>query len=128
MGRELSIVTALAMLCLVTACASLPTDYPPPPRSVSLEPDASTSIGCLATNFADGHGAGVSGYAAVDHNGDGLRWRLAMVDSAERSLDILYYLWYDDLGGLLLLEHVIEAAERGVLSLIHISEPTRPTT
>ncbi len=56
----------------------------------------------------------MSGFTAVDLNGDGLRWRLAMVDSAERSIDMLYYLWYDDLGGLLLLEHVIEAAERGV--------------
>ena len=27
---------------------------------------------------------------------------------------MLYYVWYDDLGGLLLLEHVIEAADRGV--------------
>jgi putative cardiolipin synthase len=37
-----------------------------------------------------------------------------MVDTAERSLDMLYYLWYGDSGGLLLLEHVIQAAERGV--------------
>jgi putative cardiolipin synthase len=114
MGRELSIVTALAMVCLVTGCASMPTDYPPPPHSVTLEPDPTTSLGRLASDFTNRHAAGVSGYAAVDHNGDGLRWRLAMVDSAERSLDILYYLWYDDLGGLLLLEHVIEAAERAV--------------
>jgi len=114
MGRELSILSGLAMLCLFTACASLPTDYPPPPHSVSLQPDASTSIGRLAADFAGGHGAGISGYAAVDRNSDGLRWRLAMVDSAERSLDIIYYLWYDDAGGLLLLEHVIQAAERDV--------------
>ncbi len=105
---------AAAALCLLTACASLPSDYPPPPHSVTLEPDSATSIGRLAAAFTDLHGAGVSGYAAVDRNGDGLRWRLAMVDSAERSLDVLYYLWYNDFGGLLLLEHVIEAAERGV--------------
>jgi putative cardiolipin synthase len=37
-----------------------------------------------------------------------------MADSAERSIDMLYYLWYGDSGGLLLLEHVIQAAERGV--------------
>ncbi len=108
------VVGVVAALCLVTACASLPTDYPPPPESVTLEPDPETGIGRLAAEFAHRHGAGVSGYAAIDRNADGLRWRLAMVDSAERSLDILYYLWYDDLGGLLLLEHVIEAAERGV--------------
>jgi putative cardiolipin synthase len=114
MRRELSSVIALLMLCLVTGCASLPTNYPPPPHSVALEPDPTTPLGRHAADVDRRHGTGVSGFAAVDANGDGLRWRLAMVDSAERSLDMLYYLWYDDLGGLLLLEHVIEAAERGV--------------
>jgi putative cardiolipin synthase len=107
-------VAGAVTLCIVTACASLPEDYPPPPHSVTLEPDPSTSLGRIATGFTDVHGVGDSGFAAVDRNGDGLRWRLAMVDSAEQSLDVLYYLWYGDWGGLLLLEHVIEAAERGV--------------
>lgn len=102
------------LVCLGTACASLPTDYPPPPQSVSLEPDPTTSLGHHTAEFARRHGAGLSGYAAVDANGEALRWRLALVDSAEQSLDMLYYLWYGDLGGLLLLEHVIVAAERGV--------------
>ena len=114
MGRELSSVFSVMALCLLTACASLPTDYPPPPHTVALEPDPSTKIGQLAEEFSRRHGTTVSGYAAVDDNSDGLRWRLAMVDSAEQSIDMLYYLWYDDLGGLLLLEHVIQAAERGV--------------
>jgi len=102
------------IVSLLAACASLPTDYPPPPRSVTLEPDPTTSLGRLASDFAGREGDGVSGYSAIDANGDGLRWRLAMVDSAERSIDMLYYLWYGDSGGLLLLEHVIQAAERGV--------------
>jgi putative cardiolipin synthase len=113
-GRRVGPRIAALSLCLVTACASLPTDYPPPPPSVTLEPDPTTGLGRLVSDFAGREGDGVSGFAAVDANGDGLRWRLAMVDTAERSLDMLYYLWYDDLGGLLLLEHVIEAAERGV--------------
>ena len=105
---------AAVLLCLTTACASLPTDYPPPPQSFALEPDAATSLGRLAADFSSRHETEVSGYAAIDLNSEGLRWRLALVDSAERSLDLLYYLWYDDLGGLTLLEHVIQAAERGV--------------
>jgi putative cardiolipin synthase len=103
-----------AILCLVTACASLPTGYPPPSHSETLAPDATTALGRLAAKFTEAHGPGVSGFAAVDTNRDGLSWRLAMADSAERSLDMLYYLWYGDDGGLLLLEHVIQAAERGV--------------
>ena len=111
-----------ALVFLAAACASLPTDYPPPPKTVTPEPDPSTTIGRLAAEFTQRHGAGISGYAAVDRNSNGLRWRLAMVDSAEQSLDMLYYLWYDDLGGLLLLEHVIEAAERGVTVRIVVDD------
>jgi putative cardiolipin synthase len=102
------------LVLLAAACATLPTDYPPPPPSVALEPDPATIIGRSATRFSDRNGAGTSGYLPIDRNSDGLRWRLVQVDSAERSLDMLYYVWYDDFGGLLLLEHVIEAADRGV--------------
>ncbi|MEJ2581579.1 MAG: phospholipase D family protein, partial [Acidobacteriota bacterium] len=112
MSRLWSIAPVLALG--VAACASLPSDYPPPQKSVALEPDATTSLGAYAADFASRHGSRASGFAAVDLNSDGLLWRLAMVDSAERSLDMLSYVWYADPGGLLLLEHVIQAAERGV--------------
>lgn len=112
--RELRRMTTLVALTLVTACASLPTDYPKPAPGFALAPDPDTTLGRYASDFEARHGAGVSGFAAVDANGDGLRWRLAMVDSAEQSLDMLYYLWYRDPAGLTLLEHVIEAADRGV--------------
>ena len=114
MKGELSRVIAVAALCLLTGCASLPTDYPETPHTVALAPDPATTLGRLVADFTNRHGAEASGYAPVDINGDSLRWRLAMVDSAERSIDLLYYVWYDDHSGLLLLEHVIEAAERGV--------------
>ncbi len=103
-----------ALVLLATACASLPSDYPPPPHTVALAPDPTTVLGRHVADFAGRHGSDVSGYFPIDANGEALKWRLALVDSAERSLDLLYYLWYDDLGGLLLLEHVIEAADRGV--------------
>ena len=99
---------------LASACASLPTDYPPPPPSAALEPDSTIRLGQFAAEFVHRQGSEVSGYALIDTNDEALRVRLAMVDSAERSIDLLYYVWYDDLGGLLLLEHVIQAAERGV--------------
>jgi len=103
-----------ALLLLATACASLPSDYPPPPHTVALAPDPTAVLGRHIADFAGRHGSDVSGYAPVDLNSDGLRWRLALIDSAERSLDLLYYVWYSDPSGLVVLEHVIEAAERGV--------------
>ena len=102
------------LLVLCAACASLPTDYPTPEPSTALEPDPSTRLGRFETEFTRRHGPEASGFESIDANGDGLWWRLALVDTAERSLDIQYYLWHDDDSGLLLLEHVIAAAERGV--------------
>ena len=66
MGRQPSPVIAVALLGLLTACASLPTDYPPPPHSATMEPDPGTSLGQLAARFAEPHGPDVSGYAAID--------------------------------------------------------------
>ncbi len=113
MRGKLTTGIAVAVLCLATGCASLP-DWESPPQDAALEPDPSTSLARAAAAFAERHGSGVSGFAAIDTNGDALHWRLALVDSAERSLDMLYYLWYRDPGGLVMLEHVIQAAERGV--------------
>jgi hypothetical protein len=71
-------------LCLIAACASLP-EYQAPPTREALEPDPASRLGRLASEFADRHGPGVSGFAAIDANGDALQLRLAVIDSAERS-------------------------------------------
>ncbi|MGD8439398.1 MAG: phospholipase D family protein [Holophagae bacterium] len=104
---------AAVSLCLIAACASLPEYELPLTREVP-EPDPTSRFGRLASELAGQHGPGVSGFAAIDANGDALKFRLAVIDSAERSLDMLYYLWYRDPSGLLMLEHTIKAAERGV--------------
>jgi len=98
----------------ISGCASLPTGYPEPPHSVALKPEPTTRLARYEERFAERHGEDVSGFSAIDPNGDGLWWRLALIDSADRSLDIQYYLWYADEGGLLMLAHVIDAADRGV--------------
>ena len=105
---------AITVLVFASACASLPTDFPPPVPSNALEADPLTRLGRFEAEFVETHGPGVSGFEPIDVNGDGLWWRLMLADTAERSLDIQYYLWYEDDGGLLLLDHVIAAADRGV--------------
>ncbi|MGB3427287.1 MAG: phospholipase D family protein [Burkholderiaceae bacterium] len=55
-----------------------------------------------------------SGFRLLDTNEDGLRWRLALIDSARHSLDLQYYVWWGDDSGDLLLKRVISAADRGV--------------
>lgn len=40
--------------------------------------------------------------------------RVQLVEAADHSLDIQYYIWHDDLTGRILIKRVLDAAERGV--------------
>ncbi|MBY5992629.1 phospholipase D family protein [Ferrimonas balearica] len=55
-----------------------------------------------------------SGLGLISRADDALKVRLAMADLAEHTLDLQYYIWHGDSSGLLLLERVARAAERGV--------------
>src|SRR5690606_15718314 len=65
-----------------------------------------------------------SAWKALDSNEDALRWRLALIDSAQTSLDIQYYFWWEDETGELLMKHVIDAANRGVKVRIILDDLT----
>ena len=55
-----------------------------------------------------------SAAALIDAPVEALAARLALARLAERSLDLLYYIWEDDLSGRLLAEALLQAADRGV--------------
>lgn len=55
-----------------------------------------------------------SGFYLLSDNADALIARLALVELAEHSLDIQYYIIHNDASGQLLAHRVIEAADRGV--------------
>ncbi len=60
------------------------------------------------------HGPEASGFELLDRNEDGLRWRLALIDSARHSIDVQYYLWHGDASGRLLVQRLLDASDRGV--------------
>lgn len=62
----------------------------------------------------DGELAPASEFLAIDRSADALAFRQALADEATTSLDIQYFLWRTDDTGVLLMRHVIDAAERGV--------------
>lgn len=55
-----------------------------------------------------------SALALLDRGNEAFRWRLALVDMAQRSLDLQYYIWQSDEVGRLLFSRVLQAADRGV--------------
>ena len=103
------------MSLVLAACAGPPPA--PPPRGapgVAKAPAASGPLADAEAGVLQAHGPELSGFRLLDSNRDGLLWRLALVDSAQQSLDLQYYTWWGDEGGTLLMKHVVEAADRGV--------------
>lgn len=56
----------------------------------------------------------ISGFTPLSTGLEAFVARAAIADKAEYSIDAQYYLWHDDLVGLILLGELAEAAERGV--------------
>ena len=108
-----SILPILGMAFLLTACsARVNWDYPRSPSNTFANPET-TTVGALFQEAADKH-PGVSGFSLIRQGGQAFMARLAMADLAEKTLDGQYYIWDGDTTGLILADHLLRAADRGV--------------
>jgi putative cardiolipin synthase len=107
------ILGALVLALGVAACATLPETPPRGAPGYALAPQPGGPLESLERAVRERAGPDGSGFKLLDSNEDGLRWRLALVDSAQYSLDLQYYVWWGDESGDL-MKRVIEAADRGV--------------
>jgi putative cardiolipin synthase len=105
--------------CLLVAasfggCASLPpgSAYPKTPSAALSNPEA-TPLGRQFAAAADAH-AKQSGYRIISAGVDGFLIRSEMIDAAQRTLDLQYYILRGDETGRLLTDALIRAADRGV--------------
>jgi putative cardiolipin synthase len=98
----------------LAGCASLPpgSAYPRTPSTALAEPEA-TQVGRQFTAAAHEHG-GMAAYRIISVGVDGFLTRMEMINTAERTLDLQYFIWRGDESGRLLTDALIRAAERGV--------------
>lgn len=75
--------------------------------------DPTTTLGPQAVEAMSAH-AGQSGVVPLPDGMGALHSRMRLAQGAERSIDAMYYIWHDDTSGLLLLDALRDAAERGV--------------
>ena len=120
-GRVPSRFLVFLLLLLLTACAAPRTLTPSAPAHAST-PAKEGVLAQVETALQQNHGTKVSAFHLLDSNASGLEWRLALIDSAQNSLDLQYYLWYGDDSGLLLMHRTIAAADRGVKVRILIDD------
>lgn len=107
-------LNCLLLACCLGGCASLPpgSDYPKTVTVALTEPGA-TSIGKQFASAAHEQGTKAA-YRIISVGVDGFLMRMEMIKSAERTLDLQYYIFHGDESGRLLTDALIRAAERGV--------------
>ena len=116
-----------ALLSILAGCASVPpgADYPKA-RSAALQDPENTRLGGKFEAAAKAH-AGNSGFRIIPDGKDALSLRMQMIDAAEKTLDLQYFIFRGDHTGKLLTDAVLRAAARGVRVRILIDDgETRP--
>jgi putative cardiolipin synthase len=104
----------LLIAALLTGCATLPpgSDYPKTLSSALAQPEQ-TRFGRQFTDAAREHG-GNSGFRMLAVGVDGFLARMEMINAAERTIDLQYFIFHADETGELLTSAVLRAADRGV--------------
>ncbi len=102
----------LAFGLLLGGCAQLPEREPAPP-TWTLRQGGETPLTQVLARDVDTH-PGESGALLLNDAMDAFVARFGMVEAAERSLDLQYYIWHDDLTGRALHARLLAAADRGV--------------
>ena len=104
--------TTLLVLTL-GGCATVPLhSLDRPPSSALADPQA-TRLGRQFLALSKAHD-GLSGFHLIDAGVDGLTTRIQMVRSAERTVDVQYFIYRGDETGNFLTEELRHAADRGV--------------
>jgi putative cardiolipin synthase len=97
---------------LLGGCASLPADIKRT-ESHALQGTETTRLGQMARPMLQAH-PGQSGFLPLRSGVDALLARMVLAEVAERSLDVQYYIWHDDLTGRFFADALLRAADRGV--------------
>lgn len=102
----------LALAFLLGGCAVIRQDLVPA-SSVAFDRPQETTLGRAHKAGQDSH-PGQSGFRLLNNGVSALLTRAALIDAAERSIDLQYYIFDADDTGLFLLDRLLAAADRGV--------------
>jgi len=105
---------ALLAAAALFGCAGLPPGvHYPKTASVTLEHPEDTRLGHQFSGAAHEHGE-YSAFRLISAGADGFQARMQMIDAAERTLDLQYFIFRGDETGRMLTDQLVRAADRGV--------------
>jgi len=96
----------------IAGCTSLPT-LEGRAQSSAIGPESGTALHDSLFPLTQAHPGG-TGIYALSEGRAAFAARMALVGAAQRSLDIQYYIWRQDVSSTLLFDALRQAAERGV--------------
>jgi putative cardiolipin synthase len=107
------------VICYAVAIIALRFAFPLPDisdraESRAISASSDTAMGALMLKGMAAHADGQTGVMPLGSAQDALTSRLALIDASEASVDLQYYIWHDDISGILLLDALDRAAKRGV--------------
>lgn len=110
--KQLTNACIIILLLILHGCATLPSDFEQLP-SYAIEDTKDTLLARKITPEVSRH-PGKSGFFMLTSGMDAFVARIGLIELAERSLDIQYYIWHRDSTGNLLVDRLLDAADRGV--------------
>ena len=113
LSRTTFTLTLFLLTSLLTGCALPSLKDRSQSEAFSQEQTAGTRLGRAVGYEVENH-SGLSGIAALQNPLDAFVARALLAEASDRSLDVQYYIWRDDITGKLLLYSLYRAAERGV--------------
>ena len=122
----------LAIYCsiaiTVTGCSTLPKHkIESIPETILQVDTAQTTLAQIIQPLQEQH-PDLTGYLVLFEPLEALATRLSLIDKAEKTLDLQYYIWDNDKVGALALHALIRAADRGVKIRLLIDDNNAKST
>src|SRR6201996_2849983 len=111
-SRATGILPGMALLAALSACSTLPATAPKSPSRPRLAA-RDTHLGAHFQELSVGH-EGHSGFHIISAGVDGFLTRIELINAAEKTLDLQYYIFRGDETGSLIRQALTQAARRGV--------------
>lgn len=105
-------MAVVGLIVLIGGCASLPEDFTRT-ESFAIIDTAGTALGREIQPLVK-QNPDQSGFYALAEGIDAFAARLLLVGAAQKTIDLQYYIWHDDLTGRVLHNRLLDAADRGV--------------
>ena len=106
------ILILLLLSVVFSGCATVSFDEPKP-YSKTITDTADTRLGKKVSKWVEAHD-GLSGFYPLSEGMDSLGARLRLAEQADKTIDLQYFLMKNDTAGLVMMNALLKAADRGV--------------